>query len=431
MTVLANLMQSSSIARLWRDRRGSYSVMTALLLPAVVGFTGFGTEVGLWYYAHQSMQGTADSAAISAAVARVAGNTAGTTNEARTVASQHGFRHGTDNVTVQVNSPPTSGPNMANASAVEVIISQPQQRLFSAALQSTPLNISARAVAATVADGVACILGLDPTAANTVQLLNNAVLPNPNCGVASNSSAATALALSNNSHIYASTTSHGGTQVGMNAALHGSPNLTNASAIPDPYATRDAGTPPACTSQNGVGINNGSRTLRPDVTVGGVGMARFCTGWNFQNNFSVTLEPGIYFIDQQLVIGNNAVVTGSNVTLVIGGNFAINMNNNAIVTLTAPTQGPTAGLVFFGSRTGTATIQQRLYNNSVLNLTGAIYFPNQIINLENNTSTDPNSGCSQVIGRRVIISNNVTLQPNCTSAGTTAMNMGATAALVE
>src|SRR5689334_11274782 len=124
------------LQRLWRDRRGSYSVMAALTLPVLVGFTGLGTEAGLWFYTHQTMQSAADGAAYSAAIARSAGNTAGFRNDATAVASRYGFADGTGGTLVTVNQPPLSGSHMADANAVEVIIRQAQQRLFSSVLAS-------------------------------------------------------------------------------------------------------------------------------------------------------------------------------------------------------------------------------------------------------------------------------------------------------
>lgn len=417
--------------RLWNDRRGSYSVITALVFPIAVGFVGLGTETGLWLYTHQTMQSAADGAAFSAATAHLKDGAAGHTAEARAVAARYGFVNGADGTSVIVNRPPLSGPSTSNQNAIEVIIQQPQRRLFSAVLANTPLSIAARAVAATSAAGTACVLGLDPTAASTVHLSNNAILPDPNCGVASNSSAANGLSLSNNARIDGPVNSHGGISLSNNAVLTGNPVLSNAPPIPDPYAASDPGPPPPCTAQNGSGTNNGSRTLQPDNYVNGVGVTRFCAGLNFTNNFTVTIQPGIYFIDSQLIFGNNASIHGTGVTLIINGNYAINIGNNAFVDLSAPVSGPTAGIVFFGSRTGTPTVTQRFSNNTVLNLTGALYFSNQILELDNNASTAPNGGCTQVIGRRVVLQNNVDLGANCAGTGTTPISIGGAVALNE
>ena len=44
---LARQQTLARLKRLWRDRGGSYSVMAALTLPVLVGFTGLGTEAGM------------------------------------------------------------------------------------------------------------------------------------------------------------------------------------------------------------------------------------------------------------------------------------------------------------------------------------------------------------------------------------------------
>jgi len=418
------------LLHLWRDRRGSYSILAAAMMPVLVGFTALGSETGLWFYQHQRMQSAADAAAFSAGAAYIGGNTTTFSTDAKAVAATFGFTDGANSTTVTVNQPPASGPNVSTPGAVEVIVSQPQQRLFSAALMSSTVSIRARAVSATTGQVTACVLGLDPTAANTVLISNNAVLPDPNCGVVSDSSSATGFTVNNNAVVSGPTSSHGGTSLGVNAHLNGNPNLTNAAAVADPYASANPGSPPPCTSQNGTGSNNGSRNLVPDVTVNGVGMAHFCSGLNFQNNFSATFAPGVYFIDTQLVFGNNALITGTNVTLVINGNYQINIGNNATVDITAPLTGPTAGIAFMGGRTATSTVVQTFSNNTVLNLTGAIYFPNQILNFDNNGTTSA-TGCTQLVARQVQIMNNVALHNNCNGTGTRPINFGGSVALVE
>ena len=321
----------SMLGRLWRDRRGAYSMVTALMLPVFVGFAGLGTEAGMWFFDHQTMQGAADAAAYSADLAYNLGNTSGYQSEAQAVAAKYGFVNGSGGVTVTVNQPPASGPHTSTTGAVEVIIQQPQQRLFSAVLTSSALNISARAVAIPTTSSpnspVPCVLGLDPSAAQTVYLLNNAVLPNPNCGIQSNSSSSNGLYLTNNATVDGPTSSHGGTVVTNNAALNGNPNLTNAGTKPDPYANENPPTPPACTSQTGSGSGLQRKPLQLQP-------GNFCNGFDFTNNFSVNLAAGIYYIGSQLTIGNNAVVTGTGVTLVINGNYAISIGNNASITLT-------------------------------------------------------------------------------------------------
>jgi Flp pilus assembly protein TadG len=427
--------RSINLRPLWRDRRGSYSMMTALLLPVLAGFAAFGSEVSLWFYNHQTMQGAADAAAYGAALSYSLGNTTNFTAEAKAVAAKYGFTDGSGGTVVTVNRPPTTGSHTSIQGAVEVIVQQSQTRLLSAALTGAPMTIKARAVAAGTAGQNACVLGLDSSASQTVTLSNNALLPDKNCGVASNSTSTTGLYLSNNAIIDGPTSSSGGTVVSNNAVLGGTSNVTNAPPIADPYAASNPpATPSTCTSQNGSGSGvprGGPRNFVPDSFVNGVGVTRFCSGLSFTNNFAANFAPGVYYIDSALTFGNNAVITGSGVTLVINGNYAINIGNNASVTLTAPTSGPTQGIVFTSGRTADSTVTQTFSNNTILNLTGAIYFPNQTLQFDNNGSTVPGSGCTQLVARKIQLMNNVDLSANCGGTGVKPITFGGSLALVE
>ena len=69
-----NPEKTSLLRHFVRDQSGSYVIISALLMPVLVGTAGLGTEVGWWYYKHKNMQSAADSGAVSAATA--ASNTA-------------------------------------------------------------------------------------------------------------------------------------------------------------------------------------------------------------------------------------------------------------------------------------------------------------------------------------------------------------------
>lgn len=76
---------------------GAVAVLTALVLPVLLGFASLGTEVGHWYLAQREMQGAADAAALSAAAQWIAdqegSNTSSTTYQTvgQSYASYNGF----------------------------------------------------------------------------------------------------------------------------------------------------------------------------------------------------------------------------------------------------------------------------------------------------------------------------------------------------
>jgi Flp pilus assembly protein TadG len=59
---------------------GAVAVVTAIVLPVILGFASLGTEVGHWYFTQRVMQGSADAAAISATAQYIQDAEAGNPN---------------------------------------------------------------------------------------------------------------------------------------------------------------------------------------------------------------------------------------------------------------------------------------------------------------------------------------------------------------
>jgi hypothetical protein len=399
---------SALVEHLRRRNDGSVAIQLALLLVVVIGMAALGVEITFLLFKHRQMQSAADAAALGAAVALTKGYPVDYAVEARAIAASAGFVHGVDGVVVTVNRPPTLGSLAGDPGAVEVIVSQPQSLAMVRLFRGGTFEVGARAVAAQGNPGLYCILALDPSASAAVRVQNNAIVTNPHCGVAVNSSSESALVVRNNAAINGPLSVHGNWLVYNNGQLNGHPLQNHAPAVPDPYADVALEPMPPCTSQSGRAGNNATVNLTP---------GRFCSGWDFQNNVTVNLAPGAYYIDRQMTMGSNFRLNATGgVTLIVTGNYGINITNNAAINIVAPATGPYAGLAFFGPRSGTPSIVHQFLNNAVLNITGAVYFPNQIVQFDNNGATTP-GGCTQVIARIVRIDNNVELDRNCENTG--------------
>src|SRR5258707_9726648 len=68
------------ISRIRTCSAGAVAVVTAIVLPLLLGFGSLGVEVGHWYLSERQMQGAADAAAISAAAQWIADQNAGNTS---------------------------------------------------------------------------------------------------------------------------------------------------------------------------------------------------------------------------------------------------------------------------------------------------------------------------------------------------------------
>jgi Flp pilus assembly protein TadG len=398
--------------------RGSVAVHVGITAVVLIGMVALGVEATSLLLEHRRMQAAADQGAVAGAAALVAGNTSGITTEAQAVAANNGFVSGVDEAVVTVNNPPASGAYAGDSSAVQVTISQPQNLALVGVIRSTLFNMSAQAVARSQGAGRYCIFALSPAASGALAISNNAIITNPNCGVAVNSSSSTALMMSNNSAVYGPVNDHGGASLSNNAVLSNASVILNGAALDDPYASVIQQTAPSCTSQSGSG--GGTMNLTP---------GHFCSGWNFGNNATINLAAGVYYVDTQLSLSNNITVNGTGgVTIVVNGTYAIYTGNNAVINITAPTSGTYAGIALMGPRNSSASVVQNFSNNSQLDVTGAIYFPSQTIRFSNNGMT-VSAPCTQVIGLIVQAQNNLQLDNQCN--GTGVRPIGAVARLVE
>lgn len=414
------------ITRFLRDESGAYALLTALLMPVIIGVVGLGTETGLWYLRHLEMQAAADSAAISAIVAYSTGVTANSNlqTEADAVTATYGFTNGSKGTTVTLNMPPQSGAYSSKSNAVEVIINQPQSRLFSSLWSSSPINILARSVAITTNNGQGCLLALDASASGAISTQGNSAVNLNGCGLYDNSNSGSALSMGGASSLNAlgvnvvggiSGTSH------MTMSGENEP-VTGAAPISDPYANMTPASFSGC-DQNNYSAKT-TVTLNPGV---------YCGGMKLNAGANVTLNPGVYYLDQgSLSVNGGATLQGTGVTIVLtgsGSNYATaSIAGGATINLTAPTSGATAGIAIYGDRNMPVGTALKFTGGSSQSFGGAVYAPTAAITFTGNSGTT--ASCTQIIADTISFTGNSGFAVNCASYGTKPIG-SSVASLVE
>ena len=424
---------TGTLQRFARDERGVSAIIIGIGLTIMMGGAGLAIDIGLWYNDKRVAQGAADSAAYSAAVDYGAGDTAtGATSAAKAIAAQYGLTDGSGGVTVTVNQPPKSGPNTGNSSALEVIIKKTETRFF-AGLFMNSAAVSARAVAIPGSTASKyCILALDPTAATSVStagvdISGGATVDASACGFQVNASGPDALYLTGGANLLATNLSVVGNYIvtgGSSMTVTG-PKTTSAPAIADPYANVAVPTPGACAATNTYG-SGGTFTISP---------ATYCNGLTINGGATVTMRPGVYIIDRglfNLTNGANVTATGG-VTIVLtsssGSNYATaTIDGGTTLTITAPTTGATKGLAFFQDQRASSSGVDTVTGGANLNVTGALYFPNQVVNYSGGTNTT--ALCTQLIAYRINYTGGTTFKNSCSGTGVTGIGTAATT-LVE
>ncbi|QND60905.1 pilus assembly protein TadG-related protein [Mesorhizobium huakuii] len=391
-----------------RGTSANVATIFALSLPIVVGAAGFGVETSYWYYNSLKLQATADAAAYAGALEQISGSDKPTIVAA---ATQSAATNGLGSGTIVVNTPPASGPNTAKK-AVEVIVGQKLDRMFTSIFTQAQVPEQARAVALITNASKACVLALDPSASQAALFSGNTSVTLIGCSVMANSIASDAVKLQGSAGLQADCLiSGGGVSLSNPVTTVCAAPIIHALPAADPFADLPA---PAASNPC---QNDNKATLSPGT---------YCSGMTLKGN--VTLSPGVYVVQGNLKINANAAITGSGVTIFMSGSSTVSINGNASVKLSAPTSGTYSGVLFYGDRTGNSA--SSTFNGTADSLlTGAIYFPKQQISYLGNFSG--NNGCTQVVANTIQWSGNSTINQDCTSLGMRDIPATQSVALVE
>jgi hypothetical protein len=378
-----------------RSASANVATIFALSLPIVVGAAGFGVETSYWYYNSLKLQATADAAAYAGALEKISGSD---TSAIVAAATQSAATNGLGSGTIVVNTPPASGPNTAKK-AVEVIVGQKLDRIFTSIFTQGQVPEQARAVALITDASKACVLALDPSASQAALFSGNTSVKLIGCSVMANSIASDAIKLQGSAGLQADCLiSGGGVSLSNPVTTVCAAPITQALPAADPFADVPA---PAASNP----CQNANKSpLKPGT---------YCNGLSLSGN--VTMQPGVYVIQSgDFKVNANANVAGDGVTIYLAGASRVSMNGNATVSLSAPTSGTYSGVLMYGDRTSTGG--QSTFNGTADSLlTGALYFPKQQVNYLGNFSGV--NGCTQVVADLIQWSGNSTINQDCSSLG--------------
>jgi Flp pilus assembly protein TadG len=342
---------------LLRSDAGGIAIISAIVLPVLIGFASLGVEAGNWYRVGRAMQGASDAAAISAAASFVAGES-GYIAVGQTYATKNGYTDGINNVTVVVH--PVNAKNQ-----IVVDISQVQSQMFlpvivhtipvaCGAIQTRQVCVKAHSVVTlkttAAAGGNGCLIGLNKTV-TALQVGGNGSLQASSCVAASdtNASGVPGLTVVGNGTLALSKLILATQTNGVGAAnwtCNKGPCTIGALPVsdifplttPDPFATftnptdgsihqRLMPTPPTCTNPPTT-TTNGITFYQPGA---------YCNGISVSGG-RIVFNPGVYYL-----VGSNFAVSGGfvNQAYVTGATIASQgaggYHNNDVVTVSGGT----------------------------------------------------------------------------------------------
>ena len=391
------------LARFLQNREGGVAPFLALCAVPLMGFTGAAID-----YSRANSARTAMQSALDSAVLMLSKDTqAASSPQGQAMANSYfnAMFSGHDVQNLQIN---TTTASASEGTSVAATASGTIKTSIMGAMGISVINIAVRSTASAVTDNLGCVLALDPAAAGAATAAGGTTVNLTNCSLYDNSKNETALDVTGSAKVNAlSVGVVGGVSGGAGInATHGT--RTGIAPILDPYATVAIPNFGACTENKFTAKD--TVTIEPGI---------YCNGMTFNAGANVTLKPGVYYLDRgKFSVNGGSTVTGQGVTLVFtsstGSDWATAaINGGAVLDLTAPQFGPTAGIVVFGDRRIPAGTTYKFNGGASQYFGGAVYIPTGAISLAGGSGTS--SSCTQVIGGTVTFSGNSNLAVNCSS----------------
>jgi len=359
--------------------RGTIATIVAIMMPVVLGCLGLAIDNGMLYAEKRQMQTAADATALAAAHEWRQQNYSGYVAAAKEDAAKNGFEV-SENVDIDVNVPPKSGPRAGDTNFVEVIIRENVPLMFMRALRSEPALVKARAVAGLVAAD-ACVYVLDKTAAGALTVAGDAKVKLEGCGVHVNSSNTQAARTMGGGQIDASA-------IGIVGDYTGSGYFpvpqTGIYPADDPLESLPAPSVGSCVAYDATMIKD-TVTLNPGT---------YCDGIRITATGNVTVNPGMYvLLGGGLEVQAAGKLKGDGVTFYNtkgpGHTYQpITFASAAVAQLSAPTSGTYKGILFFQDRDVISSRPNTFSGTPDSYFTGVLYFPTTDVNYVGTSSTE-------------------------------------------
>jgi hypothetical protein len=325
----------------------------AVVIGALLGFTGLAVDAGYLRYEQRIQQTAADSAAIAGASELLAGTNI--TTAAKNDAASNGFTDNGASTIVTVNNPPSAvagDPYNSNAGAVEVLVRVAQPSFFMKAFGFRTTPEVTRAIAASTANDDGCLYTLDPNA-------------NTNFNTVTTSASGCAM------NFDGSVNFHGATLSALSVGC--ATTCSNASGVtPQPVSIVPASDPcmqiAGCASltTNPPSTTPCASTYKKGAAVAYPGCYSSMT---FGKGTTVALQPGLYVVNGP-ANWNNATITGSGVTIYITANGSLSAQSSAI-NLSACTTTLTPAIACTAGAVNNMLLYQIPGNTNVLNFNGS------------------------------------------------------------
>ena len=396
---------SAVFQKLRNCQKGNFAIMTAALLPAIVGGVGLTVDFVAVSRHTSNLQEAVDAAALRAAkeLTLATGDNTYIDELAKTFVIVNLKSYPLKNIQVTTT-------NLTEPVGVKVDVSYSWEPIFAKYFNAeiSPVKVSATASLAGKGGGLTCLIGLMPRLDRTsIHGDNDSILNAGDCYIQSNSPGYS-IRVDANAKIIGKRICAVGRifKYGLGSSFDPKP-ITDCPSMDDPLSGRLQPAVKAC-QHNGLKITEDTR-LYPGV---------YCGGLTISDDAEVELSPGIYTIkDGPLIVADEAELEGKGVGFFLTGpDSLIEFQENTEIDLIAPTKGLMAGLLFFEDRNVPHSFifdwrkilplppdvrLHRISSNNARRLLGTIYLSKSIFLVDSEAPVASDSAYTAIVAGRI------------------------------
>lgn len=236
-----------------------------------------------------------------------------------------------------------------------------------------------------------------------ILMIKGAKLTAPNCIVSTNLAKPYSISVYDTSKLSAGTIQSGGGYKGTVGVNFSATPSIDTPASADPLANLPAPTvPPGCT-YTGMIVAGGAPALSPGV---------YCGGLHITGGASVTLLPGTYIIKNgSLIVDMGSTVTGAGVGFYLTATppFGwltfpnIYLGSDTHISISAPTSGAMAGILFFEDRSLPSGALHSILSNDARNLLGTFYLSRGFLGVAATSPVADKSAYTIIVANAILL----------------------------
>ena len=367
-------MSKSQFRHFYHDRAGNVAIMSALGATVFAGFVGVAI-----LFAQVSEEQVTVQNALDAAVLASTSLSYKSSDKERIALAEKMFYQNAEGATFGVTPKEVS---FSSGASVVPVFSISQSRVSGIAQFKAKNSMGALvglgeikftmiAQAERVDSDPVCVLALNKSSPDGLEVYGNASFAVKDCAVQVNSNHPSGM------HMNGSKANASASQFGVTGGYEGNnyspPPMTGIEPVKDPYSAVPVPDVGPC-------MDAASRLSKAEVILD---PGTYCGGLNIKAGSNVTLNPGVYIMkDGQFQVNSGSTVTGKEVMIaLIGANSYIYLLSNAHVKVSSPKTGTYKNMQFMSDRELSQSKFQEewttIMGGATLEYDGVMYLPEQ------------------------------------------------------